>query len=101
MGLFDFLKGGRSKPASTEASKPSASDEARNPQALIEALKSKDEGVLLSAGAVPKNISAGNQKLAAEAFAGCVQCESSLMVSSMLGGLFGGGSNATRLETKT
>lgn len=101
MGFFDFLKGGSSKPTSTETSRPSAPDEARKLQALIEALKSKDEGVLLSAGAVPKSISAGNQNLAAEAYAGCVQCESSLMMSSMLSGLFGGGSSTTRLEEKT
>ena len=100
MGLFDFLRGGSSKPASSVSASTSAQDEARKLQRLIEALKSKDEGVLLSSEAVPKTISSGNQGLAAEAFAGCVQCESSLFMSSLLDGMFGGSPRATRLDDK-
>ena len=100
MGFFDFLRGGNSKPATSASSSTSAQDEARKLQALIEALKNKDEDVLLSSGAVPKTISSESQKLAAEAFAICVQCESGLAILSLMDRAFGGSPRTTRLDDK-
>ena len=100
MGFFDVLRASTSEPVPSANRGTTAARDAQKLQNLIEALRRRDERVLLSSDIVPKTISSGNQSLAAEAFAECVQCQGNLAVASFLNGSFGGGSSSSGLNEK-